>query len=292
VIALTGASGYVGSHLLQVLEADGRPVRALSRSPERIEGRAAKTTEIVAADLLDASSLVQAFDGADALVYLAHGLGGDDFARSDRQAASNAAEAAEAAGVGRIVYLGGLGRGDDLSPHLRSRQEVGRILRESAVPTAELRASIVLGEGSASYDLLRAVVDHVPAAAVPDWARSQAQPIHVDDVVAYLRAALDVDLPASRIYEIGGPDRLSYLDLMNLYATEHDLTRFFVPVPVLPGVDLWQRALERVAPEQLTVWLRLVESLRNETTAQDDAAGRDFPDVRPRPVVEALRAAA
>jgi uncharacterized protein YbjT (DUF2867 family) len=291
VIALTGASGYIGSHLLQVLEAEGRPVRALSRSPEGppAGGRA---TEVVQADLLDASSLAPAFEGADAVVYLAHGLGGDDFARVDRQAASNAAEAARAAGVGRIVYLGGLGRGDDLSPHLQSRQEVGRILRESGVPTAELRASIVLGEGSASYDLLSAVVDHVPAAAVPDWARSLAQPIHVDDVVAYLRAALDVDLPASRIYEIGGPDRLSYLDLMNLYAGEHDLTRFFVPVPVLPGVDLWQRALERVAPEQLTIWLRLVESLRNETTVQDEAALVAFPDVRPRPVVDALRAAA
>ena len=186
----------------------------------------------------------------------------------------------------RIVYLGGLGRGERLSPHLRSRQEVGRILRESGVPTAELRASIVLGEGSASYDLLSAVVDHVPAAAVPDWARSQdAQPIHVDDVVAYLHAALDVDLPASSIYEIGGPDRLSYLDLMNLYATEHGLTRFFVSVPVLPGVDLWQRALERVAPEQLTVWLRLVESMRNETTVQDDAAGSGTSrGVRPRRV--------
>ena len=291
MIALTGASGYIGSHLLQVLEAEGLPVRALSRSPERLPA-GGRTTEVVEADLLDASSLVPAFDGTDAVVYLAHGLGGDDFARVDRQAASNAAEAAEAAGVGRFVYLGGLGSGDDLSPHLQSRQEVGRILRESGVPTAELRASIVLGEGSASYDLLTAVVDHVPAAAVPDWARSQAQPIHVDDVVAYLRAALDVDLPVSKIYEIGGPDRLSYLDLMNLYATEQGLTRFFVPVPVLPGVDLWQRALERVAPEQLTIWLRLVESLRNETTVQDDAALAAFPDVRPRPVVDALRAAA
>ena len=109
---------------------------------------------------------------------------------------------------------------------------------------------------------------------------------------AWNGSCTSVGSDAATIYEIGGPDRLSYLDLMNLYATEHELTRFFVPVPVLPGVDLWQRALERVAPERLTVWLRLVESLRNETTVQDDAAERDFPDVRPRPVVEALRAAA
>lgn len=291
MIALTGASGYVGSHLLRALEADGRRVRALGRSPERLEPVAA-TTEVARADLLDASSLTAAFAGAEALVYLVHGLGGDDFARDDLQSALNAAHAAEEAGVERIVYLGGLGGGDDLSAHLRSRQEVGRVLRESGVPTAELRASIVLGDGSASYDLLRAVVENVPAAAVPDWVRSQAQPIHVDDVVAYLRAALDVDLPSSQIYEIGGPDRMSYLDLMHAYAEVHDLRRFFLPVPVLPGVDLWQRALERVAPEQLTVWLRLVESLRNDTTVQDDAALAAFPDVRPRPVLDALRAAA
>ena len=292
MIALTGASGYVGSHLLQALEDERRPVRALSRSPERLEGGAASTTEVVHADLLEPASLGPALAGADTLVYLAHGLGGDDFVRADQQAAANAASAAEAAGISRIVYLGGLGRGDDLSPHLRSRQEVGRILRESSVPTIELRASIVLGEGSASYDLLRAVVDNVPAAAVPDWARSESQPIHVDDVVAYLLAALDVELAGARIYEVGGPDRLSYLDLMREYAEVHELTRVFVPVPVLPGANLWQKALERIATDRLTVWLRLVESLRNETTVQDDAARRDFPQVRPRPVLEALRAAA
>ena len=205
MIALTGASGYIGSHLLQVLEADGRPVRALSRSPERIQRPRGRTTEVVEADLLDASSLVQAFEGAEALVYLAHGLGGDDFARTTGRPRSMPPRRRWQRAWRRIVYLGGLGRGDDLSPHLQSRQEVGRILRESGVPTAELRASIVLGEGSASYDLLRAVVDHVPAAAVPDWARSRAQPIHVDDVVAYLRAALDVDLPASRSTRSAGP---------------------------------------------------------------------------------------
>jgi uncharacterized protein YbjT (DUF2867 family) len=292
VIALTGATGYVGSNLLRALEAEGRPLRALSRSPERLEADLAPTTEVARADLLDASSLTAALAGAETLVYLAHGLGGDDFARADREAALNAATAAEAAGVGHIVYLGGLGRGDDLSPHLRSRQEVGRILRESAIPTVELRASIVLGEGSASYDLLRAVVDNVPAATVPDWARSESQPIHIDDVVAYLVAAIDLEPAASRVYEIGGPDRLSYLDLMRAYADVHELRRFFLPVPVLPGADLWQSALERVAPEQVTVWLRLIESLRNETTVQDDAAQRDFPGVRPRRVADALRTAA
>lgn len=290
VVALTGASGYVGSHLLELLERDGMPVRALSRSPERLEGRVAEETEVVRADLLDEASLEPALAGVDALVYLVHGLAEDDFAEVDRRAALNTAQVAARAGVGRIVYLGGLGRGE-LSPHLASRQEVGRILRDSGVTTIELRASIVLGSGSASYELLRAIVENIPAAAVPNWVESQSQPIAVDDVVAYLRGALELETDESRIYEIGGPERLSYLDLVNLYAEEHGLNRVFVPLPVPAGAELLGRALEPLAPERATVWLRLIESLRNETTVEDDAAARDFPAISPRPVAEALRAA-
>lgn len=289
MIALTGATGTIGSKLLRVLEAEGEPVRALTRSPAGGQSTAA-TTEVVTADLLDLSSLERALRGTDSLVYLVHALDGDDFAESDRRSALNAVAAATGAGVGRIVYLGGLGRGQ-LSPHLESRQEVGRILRDSGIPTIELRASIILGEGSASYELLKAVVENVPAAAVPDWVNSPAQPLYIDDVVAYLRAALTIDLTESRIYEVGGPETLSYLDLMNLYAEQHELTRFFLPLPVPPGAGLWQQALEAVAPDRARVWLRLIESLRNETTVQDSSALRDFPGVEPRPVADAMRAA-
>jgi uncharacterized protein YbjT (DUF2867 family) len=292
MILLTGATGYVGSHVLERLEGEARPVRALTRRPGELENAVAETTEVVRGDVHDAASLAVALDGVDAAVYLVHSLGADDFADRDRDAAVTFAEAARAAGVGRIVYLGGLGRGGELSPHLASRHEVGKILRESGVPTVELRASIVIGEGSASYDLLQFVVERVPAAVVPDWVRSPSQPIAVDDVVSYLVAALDVPIDGSRVYEVGGPEPLSYLDLMTAYARLRGLRRAFVPVPVVvpPAADLWQRAFDAVAPQRARVWLRLVESLRNETTVEDDAARRDF-DVAPRSVDDALRAA-
>lgn len=159
------------------------------------------------------------------------------------------------------------------------------------MPTIELRASIVIGPGSASYDLLRFVVENVPVAVVPSWVRSPAAPIHVDDVVAYLAASLDVALEESRIYEIGGPETVSYLDLMRAYADVRGLRRAIVAVPafVPPGADLVRKLLEAAAPKQLTVWLRLLESLRNETSVHDDAARRDFPEIEPRGVEVALR---
>jgi uncharacterized protein YbjT (DUF2867 family) len=293
VILLTGATGYIGSQLLARLERDGRPVRALSRTPERLLGTAAPTTEVVRGDVADAASLAPAFEGVEAAFYLVHSLGSDaDFAERDRAAALTFAAAARAAGVGRIVYLGGLGSGDDLSPHLASRHEVGEILRASGVPAIEFRASVVLGEGSASYDLLEFVIEKLPAAFVPDWVNRPSQPIAVDDVIEYLAAALDVPLEQSRVYEIGGPEPLSYLALMRSYARLRGLRRAFVTVPAFVplGADLFQRALESVAPERVALWLRLIESLRNETSVRDDAALRDF-DVVPRPVDAALNAA-
>jgi uncharacterized protein YbjT (DUF2867 family) len=187
VILLTGATGYIGSHLLGRLRSEGRRVRALSRTPERLEDRIDATVEAVQGDLDDPASLAAALEGVEAAYYLAHSLGTDaDFAERERRAAVNFAEASAAAGVGRIVYLGGLGGADDeLSPHLAARHEVGQILRESPVPTVELRASIVIGPGSASYDLLQLIVENVPVAVVPGWTRTLAQPIHVDDVVSY-----------------------------------------------------------------------------------------------------------
>jgi uncharacterized protein YbjT (DUF2867 family) len=265
----------------------------LSRTPERLEDRIGATVEAVGGDLEDRASLAAAFEGVDAAYYLAHSLGTDaDFAERERRAAVNFAEAAAAAGVGRIVYLGGLGDGDDeLSPHLAARHEVGQILRESPVPTVELRASIVIGPGSASYDLLQLIVENVPVAVVPGWTRTLAQPIHVDDVVSYLVAALDVELDASRIYEVGGPEPISYLDLMRAYADVRGLDRAIVPVPafVPPGADLMQGLIEAAAPERVTLWLRLLESMRNDTAVHDDAARRDFPELEPRGVEQALR---
>lgn len=287
MIVVAGGSGYVGSRLVRRLVATGDEVRVLSRSGGEVEGASA-----VAADVRDARALASALAGAEALVYLVHGLGAPDFEEQDRAAAHTVVEAAASADVGRIVYLGGLAHGDGLSPHLASRQEVGAILRAGPVPAAEVRASIVLGPGSASYELLRFVVDNVVAAPLPSWMDTPSQPIAVADVVAYLAAALAADLPASRVWEVGGADRLTYVELMQRYASAAGLRRAYVtlPTPQLPGSSWLQEVLAAVTPEQARIWLRLVESLRTDTSVHDDAARRDLPSVSPIGVAEALQA--
>jgi uncharacterized protein YbjT (DUF2867 family) len=290
VIALTGATGYVGGRLLPALVERGHRVRCLSRTPERIAGKVPEGVEVARADLLERSSLEGALEGAAVAVYLVHSMGsGTGFEEADRRAAENFAAAAAAAGVGHIVYLGGLGRGADLSPHLRSRQEVGEILRGSGVPVLELRASIVIGSGSLSFEMIRALVERLPVLITPRWALHKAQPIAIEDVVAYLVAATEARPERSRVYEIGGPDRLSYVDLMREYARLRGLRRTIVTVPVLtPRLSsLW---LGLVTPLYARVGRELIESVRNDTVVTDDAAGRDFP-VRPMGNAEAMRRA-
>jgi uncharacterized protein YbjT (DUF2867 family) len=170
IILLTGASGYIGGRLLHRLESSGRPVRCLTRRPEVMQGRVHPPTEVVEGDLLNRASLDTAFEGVQIAYYLVHSMGGrGDFEVLDRRAAANFADVARLAGVRQIVYLGGLGSGDDLSPHLASRHEVGRTLRTSRIPTVELRASIVIGSGSASFETVRALVEHLPLIVAPRW---------------------------------------------------------------------------------------------------------------------------
>lgn len=248
---------------------------------------------VVEGDVSDRDSLVPALEGVDAAFYLVHSLDSAGFADADRTAAETFAEAAADAGVSRIVYLGGLGaEDDDLSEHLSSRQEVGAILRGGVVPTIEFRASIVIGDGSLSFELIRAVVENLRIAPLPDWTTNDSQPIATDDVVAYLAEALELELGGSRVYEIGGPERMSYLDVMELYAEVRGLQRSFVPLPVpLPqlvsptrGPGEW---LASLAPEKARAAAVLIESLQFSTVVTDDAARRDF-DVAPRPVRAAL----
>jgi hypothetical protein len=199
------------------------------------------------------------------------------------------ATAARDAGVQRIVYLGGLGSGSELSAHLRSRQEVGRILRESGVPTIELRASIVIGSGSASFEMIRALVEKLPVMITPRWVKTRSQPIAVEDVIAYLMQALDIQISGSRVVEIGGVDQVSYLDLMKEYAHQRGLRRWMIPVPVLsPRLSsLW---LGLVTPVYARVGRELVDSLRNETIVRDRSAEALF-SVRPLGYREALKRA-
>lgn len=289
-VLLTGATGYVGGRLLRVLESRGHRVRCMARNPQPLSSRVGPSTEVVQGDVTDSASLRMAMSGVSVAFYLVHSMGASGrFDKEDRVAARAFAEAASAAGVRRIVYLGGLGRGDRLSPHLASRQEVGRILRESGVPTIEFRASVIIGSGSLSFEMVRALVETLPVMITPRWVRTPTQPIAVEDVIEYLAAAVDVPLDGSRIFEIGGPDRVGYLDLLREYARQRRLKRLIFPVPILtPWLSsLW---LGLVTPLYARVGRKLIDSVRNETVVTDDAALRVF-DVKPRGFREAIERA-
>jgi uncharacterized protein YbjT (DUF2867 family)/ligand-binding SRPBCC domain-containing protein len=266
-------------------------VRCVARRPERLAGGGLEEVEIVRADVLDRESLPAALRDVEVAYYLVHSLeAGPDFAARDFAGARNFAEAAREAGVRRIVYLGGLGAAErgPLSEHLRSRQETGEALRSGGVPVVELRASVVLGAGSLSFEMIRALVERLPMMVWPRWVTVPTQPIGIEDVVAYLLAALSLDIPAgeSRIYEIGGPDRVSYGDLMREYARQRGLRRAFISVPVLtPKLSsLWLRL---VTPLQARVGRKLIEGVRNPTVVTDNSALADFP-IRPLGVRDAM----
>jgi uncharacterized protein YbjT (DUF2867 family) len=286
-IALTGGTGYVGGRLLERLQELGRPIRCLTRNPERLAGRAAPGTEVVRADVLDADGLARALAGIDTAYYLVHSMASSgSFAEIDRRAAASFAEAAARAGVRRIVYLGGLGHDDGLSDHLASRHEVGAILRAGAVETIEFRAAVIVGSGSLSFEMVRALVDRLPVMITPRWVSTLSQPVAIEDVLDYLVAALDLPTGGSRVYEIGGADVVTYADLMHEYAAQRGLRRHMIPVPFLtPRLSgLW---LSLVTPLYAQVGRKLVDGVQNQTVVRDDAALRDFP-VRPRGVRDAI----
>ena len=287
LILLTGATGYIGGRLLKALEAQGHRLRCLARRPEFLQQRVVESTQVVKGDLLDVTSLAPALAGVDSAYYLVHSMGsGGAFEEEDRRAAKSFADAAREAGVRRIIYLGGLGKGEKLSRHLASRQEVGRILRESGVPTIEFRASIIIGSGSLSFEMIRALVDRLPVMITPRWVRISAQPIAIEDVIAYLTAALDVEVDGGAIFEIGGADRVSYGDIMLEYARQRGLRRLMVPVPVLsPRLSsLW---LGLVTPVYARVGRKLIGGITHETVVEDDLALRLF-GIRPRGFREAI----
>jgi uncharacterized protein YbjT (DUF2867 family) len=280
-VVVTGATGHVGSRLVGALLADGRRVRAISREPFARSG-----VETVRADVLDRDSLTAALADARAAYYLVHALASDGgFGEEERLGARNFAAAAEEAGIERIVYLGGIARGEGLSEHLRTRQEVGEILRASDVLTVELQTSVVIGDGSASFELVRALVDYLPVLVLPDWIDSYSQPIALADVVEYLVAALDVEVPASAVFEIGGADRITYRQLLDEYGRAAGSKRPTVALPALPiPFAGW---LTSFAPERVRVSAKLVDSLRFDSSVQDEAALHAF-DLRPRGVREAI----
>jgi uncharacterized protein YbjT (DUF2867 family) len=282
-VLLTGATGYIGGRLLRRFEERGRRVRCLARQPAQLR-TAAGLSEVVRGDCLDEASLDRALAGIHVAYYLVHSMAGHtDFVDTDRRAADNFARAAARAGVHRIIYLGGLTGGtDSVSTHLRSRAETGDVLRAGGVPVIELRASIVVGAGSLSFKMIQALVERLPVMVCPRWVDTLTQPIAIDDVLAYLEAALELPGDEGAIFEIGGPEVVSYGDMMREYARLRGLRRLLLPVPVLtPRLSgLW---LALVTPAQARVGRALVEGLKSATIVRSPKARAAF-GIEPLPL--------
>ncbi|MEE2781601.1 MAG: SDR family oxidoreductase [Planctomycetota bacterium] len=287
-VLLTGASGYVGGRLLQHLERRDITLRCMARRPEFVRAKLAKSTELVRGDAFDPASLTTALEGIDTAYYLIHSMGSlGDFEEQDRIAAKNFSAAARHAGVRRIIYLGGLGvESPELSPHLRSRQEVGDLLRESGCEVIEFRASIVIGSGSLSFELVRSLVEKLPVMICPRWVSTEAQPIAIEDLLLYLEAALERPAEGSHIFEVGGPDRATYGEIMKEYAKQRGLKRLLISVPVLtPRLSsLW---LGLVTPVYARIGRKLVESMRNPTVVHNQSAEACF-GLKPRSLEAAI----
>ncbi|GAA4430790.1 NAD(P)H-binding protein [Bremerella cremea] len=290
-VLVTGATGYVGSRLIpRVLET--HEVRCLVRDRGRVPASFRDRIDTVEGDVLHAPTARRALKGIDVAIYLIHGMGsGTDFQQTDRIAAEGFAKAAQDEGVSRIIYLGGLGDDNDpgLSPHLRSRHEVGEIFRDSGVPTIELRASIVLGPGSLSYELIRSLTQRLPMMICPRWLSTPTQPIATDDVLSYLHQAIDLPAERSEVFEIGSQDVVTYGQLIQMYAKERNLRRLLISVPLLTPYlsSLW---LGLVTPTSADVGRHLIEGLRNPTVVRDDRALSRFPH-QPMSTSEAIRQA-
>ncbi|GAA1114972.1 MULTISPECIES: SDR family oxidoreductase [Kitasatospora] len=281
---VTGATGYIGGRLVPELLAAGRTVRCLVRDPRRLRDHPWRArVETATGDVTRPDTLTAAFEGVDTAYYLVHSLGtGPGFERTDREAARAFGAAAARAGVRRIVYLGGLVPAGvpagELSPHLRSRAEVGRVLRASGVPTAELRAAVIIGSGSASFEMLRYLTERLPVMVTPSWVGTRIQPISVRDVLRYLVAAADLPPEVNRAFDIGGPDVLTYRRMMLRYAAVAGLPRrLIVPVPVLTP-RLSGHWVGLVTPVPNSIARPLVESLRHEVVCAEHDIARYVPD--------------
>lgn len=295
-VAVIGSTGYVGGRLVPELLAAGHDVRCLARNPDRLAGVAWRSdVEVVAADVLDEGSLDAALSGIEAVYYLVHAMGADgDFEHADRLGAENTRTAAERAGVSRVVYLGGLGEDDPerLSPHLASRHEVGHVLASGSVPVTELRAAVIIGSGSASFEMLRHLAEVLPAMICPRWVtRTRCQPIAIADVLHYLVAVIDKPATAGQILEIGGPDVLTYRDMMDRYAAAAGLRRrLIIPVPLLTP-RLSSHWVNLVTPLPYALARPLVDSLINDVVVHAERDIRRYVDHEPCSLDEAIERA-
>ncbi|MET9503829.1 SDR family oxidoreductase [Streptomyces sp. NPDC006622] len=281
---VTGATGYIGGRLVPELLAEGHRVRCLARSPQRLRDHPwAGRAEVVRGDVTDGASVAEAMRGVDVAYYLVHALGtGRDFEATDRRAARIFGERARAAGVRRIVYLGGLTPAGvpegELSPHLRSRAEVGRILLDSGVPATVLRAAVVIGSGSASFEMLRYLTERLPVMVTPSWVHTRVQPVAVRDVLRALVGSARMPESVVRAFDIGGPEVLTYRDMMIRYAAVAGLPRrLILPVPVLTP-RLSSHWVGLVTPVPASIARPLTESLRHEVVCREHDIARYVPE--------------
>ena len=278
---VTGATGYIGGRLIRELLAHGYRVRILARKPERLKDHPwINRVEVVSGDAHDVSALDQALDGIDVAYYLLHALmSKDNFEQEEKDIAEKFGASAKKANIQRIVYLGGIiAENELLSPHLQSRADTGTVLKSFGVPTIELRAGVVIGSGSASFEMLRYLTERLPIMTTPRWVETKIQPIAVRDVLRYLVGAAALDSSISGDFDIGGPEVFSYREMMMKYAEAAGLRkRIIIPVPVLTP-KLSSGWVGLVTPVPITLARRLVESLKNEVIARDDSIRKLIPD--------------
>ncbi|MEF8883199.1 MAG: NAD(P)H-binding protein [Halapricum sp.] len=275
-VLVTGATGFVGSNLVPSLLDTGHDVVAMTRDADRYDPP--DGVEVVEGDLLEAETLAGAFDGVDAAYYLVHSLQtGGDFEERDRTAATNFSAAASSAGVDRVIYLGGLGEtGDDLSPHLRSRQEVEELLGRGSYELTTLRAAIIVGAGSISFQMVRQLVSKLPVMIAPRWVYTECQPIAIDDVVSYLVGVLDEPETAGGTYEIGGPEVLTYKEMLVRTGEAMDKRPLVVPVPVLsPKLSSYWVDLVTDVPRSISH--PLILGLKNPVVVTDETIDQYVP---------------
>ena len=288
-VLVTGATGFIGRRLAKALLEQGYAVRCAVRKDP---GNIAAGAEIVTADMLNHSSLLPALKGVDTAFYLVHSMAGGrgGFERRDREAAGNFVDAAEKAGVRRVIYLGGLGEtGGNLSEHLKSRLEVADILRTGHFATTFLRAAVIIGAGGASFELVRGLVQRLPVMITPRWVSTRCQPIAVDDVIAYLTGCLANEATAGRVFDIGGPDIITYREMMERFARLEGKRLLIIPVPVLtPKLSSYWVALFSTVPPSVS--MPLIEGLGNEVICRDTTI-RDLIPLRLTPYDEAVQRA-
>ena len=285
-ILVTGATGFIGRRLVPALLEQGHDVLAMTRRPNDYTGPG----EGIGGDVHDADSLMKVMEGVDVAYYLVHSLDDPDFERKDAEAARAFSRAAAANGVRQIVYLGGLGADEDLSAHLRSRREVESLLKVDGVPVTVLRAAIVVGHGGISWEITRQLVKNLPAMVVPKWAATKTQPVAIDDVVRYLVGVGGEEAAYDRTFEIGGPDQLTYIDMLQMVAEAGRGRRVpIIQVPVLtPGLS--SRWLALVTDVDVITGRNLIDSMGTEVVVSEQSI-REIVPGEPLTYVEAVRRA-